>query len=283
MSNPPQMRWLHGGGRTDRQRFGAPPRTGKPASAATSAYLRSVGGGGTLSTDAGVDVSRQRTRRTARKKDREVELAEADTADQVFALKKEILAHKTETAILKGKVNQLKAVVRAKDKQLDDLLEEAEGTVSSAVSSSRTSTTKTASIRLVAQLKSKLVREEQAKEALQAKLDAATAQMKHTVVSELQAEVLVYYNEAMRLQQLLDAEDRGQVPSKAHSRQLAAATSQMEHLQAENEVILGDFVCLFVLILIFCWQLCSITATFQHHTCRLRSLVHKTFCFIGSS
>eukprot|EP00043_Microstomoeca_roanoka_P016621 m.170908 g.170908 ORF g.170908 m.170908 type:complete len:781 (+) comp16491_c0_seq1:88-2430(+) len=146
--------------------------------------------------------SRRKQRPSARGKasiSRDEELASADAADQIYELKKEIRAWQTENNVLKAEVNTLKVKYARKERELQDILEEAVQDPSSA-----TLRPKATNMHFISRLKAKVADAEHEAEQLRAELDTTHAKLKFTRIEELELEVTTYYNETLRLRALLN-------------------------------------------------------------------------------
>jgi hypothetical protein len=98
---------------------GAPPRTGKPASAGTSSFLNSI-----LmkieerqmeATDAQATLASMRARKSSRGEEKDYE----SLKDDIYRLKKELLAFRTERDLLRSKIHHLEGDLRARNADLD--------------------------------------------------------------------------------------------------------------------------------------------------------------------
>eukprot|EP00055_Hartaetosiga_balthica_P013488 m.69362 g.69362 ORF g.69362 m.69362 type:complete len:829 (-) comp8273_c0_seq3:151-2637(-) len=129
---------------------------------------------------------------------------EFEGKDRVLALKKSNQEKDAEINLLKGRLNVLKKQMSLKDKDLEDVLDEA------LRAQERGQPRPVAShVHLVSSLKNKLFEAEAEASTLQAQLDSAQSRLKFTKIEEIELEVTIYYNEVLRLRTLLKERKNG--------------------------------------------------------------------------
>ncbi|XP_035695899.1 IQ domain-containing protein E-like isoform X1 [Branchiostoma floridae] len=215
--------------------------TGRPpsrnaATASSSQYLKSVMTGRTLSSYKEVPLTQKLPSGTPAYKPQE------DMYDEIIDLKKTVVQQKTENDTLKSRVGRLEEANKAKEKQIEQLLDPTKSNaLKAAVYNSKPDSTT-----MVNNQKQRILKLEQTIRERDNTISAMKDDMRATRLQELEMQADIYFQEMQRLQAAPQS-SKERPPSKESSAKVKALndtilrlTDANQRLQAENKGLRQD-------------------------------------------